>query len=205
MFRVQLGAFSRLIPTDFFGIKDVVMIPGKDGLYKYVTGEFLNYEDATLHKQQMISKGFDDAFVVVYKGGMRVTLLDAGVYPDSVETDFTNANDLITDQKEHAKEDSTNTKDILTDQQGITKIVFKIQIFASQDAIYMAPANFKGLENVEEYIDEGLYKYTSGTAEDFEYSRDVLLNQMKKLGYQDAFVVAFINGKRTTLLKAHGL
>ena len=186
VFRVQLGAFSKLIPTDFFQIEDVVMIPGKDGLYKYVTGEFSDYKNATLHKQNMIDKGFEDAFIVVYRGGTRVSLLDAGVYPDSVAATNANAKDFQIQQP-----------------QDTNKIEFKIQIFASQDPIYIVPANFKGLENVEEYIDEGLYKYTFGIAEDFEYSRDVLLNQMKRLGYQDAFVVAFINGKRTSILKAH--
>ncbi len=186
VFRVQLGAFSKLIPTDFFKIEDVVMIPGKDGLYKYVTGEFSDYKNASLHKQNMIDKGFEDAFIVVYRGGTRVTLLDAGVYPDSVAATSVNAKDF------HIQE-PLNTN----------KIEFKIQIFASKEPIYIVPANFKGLENIEEYIDEGLYKYTFGIAEDFEYSRDVLLNQMKKLGYQDAFVVAFINGKRTSILEAH--
>ncbi|HIA37738.1 MAG TPA: hypothetical protein EYN89_13645 [Flavobacteriales bacterium] len=186
VFRVQLGAFSKLIPTGFFKIGDVVMIPGKDGLYKYVTGEFSEYENASLHKQKMIDKGFDDAFIVVYRGGTRVTLLDAGIYPDSVAATTANAKEFQ-----------------IQEPQDTTKVEFKIQIFASQDPIYIVPANFKGLENIEEYKDEGLYKYTFGIAEDFEYSRDVLLNQMKRLGYQDAFVVAFINGKRRSILKAH--
>jgi len=241
VFRVQLGAFNRLIPTAFFGINDVVMIPGKDGLYKYVTGEFSDYENATKYKQTMISKGFNDAFIVIYRGGMRVSLNDARVYPDRTVGDSESTEDALTDKQDITKEDSESTEDVLTDKQDIikedsestedvltdkqdiikedfestedvltdkrnvTKIEFKIQIFASQEPIYMVPSNFKGLENIVEYIDEGLYKYTFGISENFEYARDVMLNQMKRLGYKDAFVIGFINGKRTTLLKAHGL
>jgi len=67
------------------------------------------------------------------------------------------------------------------------------------------PVNFKGLENVEEYEDDGLFKYTYGGAPSFQYASDVLLNQMRRIGYKDAFVVVFLNGKRITLDKAFEL
>ena len=69
----------------------------------------------------------------------------------------------------------------------------------------MVPVNFKGLENVEEYEDNGLFKYAYGRAPSFGYASDVLLNQMRRIGYKDAFVVVFLNGKRITLDKAFEL
>ncbi|MBL4577585.1 MAG: hypothetical protein JKX74_03875, partial [Flavobacteriales bacterium] len=179
--RVQIGAFSTLIATDFFNISDVVMIPGKDGLYKYVTGDFKNdLESAVAHREAMVRKGFEDAFIVVYRGGERVTLEEVGMSQNAANLD-------------------TAGVEIKPGEQIIE---FKIQIYASTDAIYLVPANFKEIENIEEYKDENLFKYTFGAVSDFGYARDVLLNQMLRIGYKDAFVVAFLNGKRITVEKA---
>ncbi|MBL4657739.1 MAG: hypothetical protein JKX73_07040 [Flavobacteriales bacterium] len=180
-FRVQIGAFSKLIPSDFFNISDVVMIPGKDSLFKYVTGNYENDFNAVLeYRREMVAKGFDDAFIVVYRGGERVTLADVGINPDDGQ-------------------DSTGAGGAVPVEQ---VLVFKIQIYASKDAIFLAPVNFKGVENVEEYEDGGLYKYTYGGVSDFGYASDVLLNQVRRIGYKDAFVVVFLNGKRISLEKS---
>jgi hypothetical protein len=182
-FRVQIGAFSRLIPSDFFDVSDVVMIPGQDGLFKYVTGNYKNdYDAAEVHRLEMVAQGFDDAFVVVYRGGKRVTLADVGITREV---------------------DSLDTAGIAIPDQQV--IMYKIQIYASKNPIYMVPVNFKGLENVEEYEDNGLFKYAYGRAPSFGYASDVLLNQMQRIGYKDAFVVVFLNGKRITLDKAFEL
>lgn len=179
-FRVQIGAFSKLIPSDFFKISDVVMIPGKDGLFKYVTGDYKNdFDAAVVHRTEMVAKGFADAFIVVYRGGERVTLADVGINPDAP--------------------DSTGAEVVVPEEQILT---FKIQIYASKDPIFLAPINFKGIENVEEYEDGGLFKYTYGGVSDFGYASDVLLNQVRRIGYKDAFVVVFLNGKRISLEKA---
>lgn len=180
-FRVQIGAFSKLIPSDFFKISDVVMIPGKDGLFKYVTGNYENdFPAALVHRTEMVKKGFDDAFIVVYRGGERVTLKDVGIDPDSPQ-------------------DTSGTAIVVPEEK---ILVFKIQIYASKDPIYLVPANFKGIDNIEEYEDAGLFKYTYGGVADFGYASDVLLNQVRRIGYKDAFVVAFLNNKRISLEKA---
>ena len=61
---------------------------------------------------------------------------------------------------------------------------------------------FKGLENVEEYYEAGLYKYTSGSSKDFSYANDVLLKQIQDAGYKDSFVVVFMSNRRISLEKA---
>ena len=76
------------------------------------------------------------------------------------------------------------------------KIVFRIQIFTSKERVFLAPANFNGMENVEEYQDEGLYKYVVELTYDYDYAKTVLLNEVRNNGYKDAFIVAFREGKR---------
>jgi len=184
-FRVQLGAFSTKISTDVFNIDDVVMIPSKDQLFKYLTGEFKNdFESADKHREAMKKKGFEDAFIVAYRGGERVPLEEVGIGVGEDQVDVDTAGGVeVTPPEEQV-------------------LTFKIQIYASKDPIYLAPANFKGVENIEEYEEGGLFKYTFGSVGDFGYARDVLLNQMRRTGYKDAFVVAFLNNQRITIEKA---
>ncbi len=76
------------------------------------------------------------------------------------------------------------------------EILFRIQILASKNPIYLAPVNFAGIENVEEYIDGQNYMYLSGNTNDYDYARDVLLSEFKRKGFEGAYIVAFCNGKQ---------
>ena len=83
----------------------------------------------------------------------------------------------------------------------IGKIVFKIQILAVSKPVHIGPF-FKGMRNVEENFEDGLYKYTVGETSDFEHTNTVTLNQVLKNGFKDAFVMAFEDGERITIEKA---
>ncbi len=81
-------------------------------------------------------------------------------------------------------------------------IIYKVQVFASKNPVYLTPVNFKGIENVEEYQHEGLYKYLVGYSEDYDYAAAVLLYEIKQEGFDQAFIVAFKNGRRITIEEA---
>lgn len=78
-FRVQLGAFKEK-PTSakYNNIPDLFIIES-DGVYKYMSGSFLTFEEAAKHKIKMVVAGFQGGFVVAYKDGQRVKLRDVGV------------------------------------------------------------------------------------------------------------------------------
>jgi hypothetical protein len=123
----------------------------------------------------MIANGFEDAFIAVFSAGQRISVSEAGIPIEQVEQ--------IDKQEE---------------EEVASEVVFKIQIHASKNPVYNVPLNFKGLENVNEYFDNGLYKYTIDMTKDFGYAMDVLLPNTRKLGFRDAFVVAFQKGNRLT-------
>ena len=60
---------------------------------------------------------------------------------------------------------------------------------------------FKGVKEVEVYHYNGAYRYTSGR---FQTKADAIArqNEVRNLGFKDAFVIAFINGERGTLKQA---
>ena len=80
-------------------------------------------------------------------------------------------------------------------------VIFKIQIISSSTRLATNSPQLKGLKNVWEYKDNGLYKYTVGNQKDLK-SASVLQSEFRRKGFSEAFVVAFKNGKRIPLREA---
>lgn len=90
----------------------------------------------------------------------------------------------------------------ITDSDTINQeIVFKVQILSSRTPLSSNFPQFKGLKNVWEYKDGGLYKYTIGNKRDFQ-SASALQSELNEKGFSGAFVVALQNGKRIPVRKA---
>lgn len=73
-------------------------------------------------------------------------------------------------------------------------VVYKVQILTSDKRL---PANsrlFKGLKNVDNYVERGIYKYTYGETTDFQQAKRTRREVSKK--FKDAFIVAFKDGKK---------
>ena len=70
-YRVQIGSFvSKPNKSKFKGIRKLEITKESD-LYKALVGSFDSRDEALIQKNELISKGFD-AFIVTYKGGLRV-------------------------------------------------------------------------------------------------------------------------------------
>jgi N-acetylmuramoyl-L-alanine amidase len=81
------------------------------------------------------------------------------------------------------------------------EIVFKVQ-FASTSVQRPPDApEFKGLQNVEYYFHEGMYKYTVGREISLEAAAAVQA-RVQRAGFKDAFVVAFQNNERISPAEA---
>jgi hypothetical protein len=81
------------------------------------------------------------------------------------------------------------------------EIIFKVQTIASSTRLATNSPQFKGLKNVWEYKDSGLYKYTVGNHKDLK-SAYALQSELRRKGFVEAFVVAFKNGKRIPVREA---
>ena len=84
------------------------------------------------------------------------------------------------------------------------EIVFKVQIISSGTRLVKNSPHFKDVENVCEYREKGLYKYTVGNQMDL-LSASVLQSEIQRKGFSGAFVVAFKNGKRIPVGEAKKL
>ena len=76
--RVQIGAFQFPLSANIFSdVKDLIVLPGEDGLTRYMSGSFSTIESAAEHKIDLLLKGFDGAFITVFKGGKRISIEEA--------------------------------------------------------------------------------------------------------------------------------
>lgn len=79
VYRVQILAKSQALPNvstlkNRYNIKGDIYVSHQNGLYRYNSGEFNNFHDAVRYSAQLKSQGVSDAFVVVYKDGVRIPL-----------------------------------------------------------------------------------------------------------------------------------
>ena len=80
-------------------------------------------------------------------------------------------------------------------------VSFKVQIATRDVKVPVTDRAFAKVKDVDVYFFNGAYRYTSG---DFKTKQEATERQaeVRKLGFSDAFVVAFINGERATIKEA---
>jgi N-acetylmuramoyl-L-alanine amidase len=83
-------------------------------------------------------------------------------------------------------------------------VVFRIQFSTSPKEISTHSKKFEGLPSVWRYVHQGSYKYTTGLESSPE-ALSGLMNQVKILGYKDAFIVAFNADERISVAEARKL
>ena len=76
--RVQIGAFQFPLSNNIFSdVNDLIVLQGEDGLTRYMSGSFTNINAAAEHKLNLLLKGFDGAFLTVFRGGNRISIEEA--------------------------------------------------------------------------------------------------------------------------------
>lgn len=150
--------------------------------------------------QQSIASAIYRAFLIYKKdydkrNGKISKIRSEDIYKDPKipETDT-----LKADQEEVEKETTTPTNSTIACAQPLQKntegTVYKVQIAASKYRFGKNDPELKGFSNTEYYLENGLYKYTSGNFSTFEEA-----NQFRRKITQyfpNAFVVTFKNGNR---------
>ncbi len=84
VFKIQLGAYSRGIPSyrkkqfdKLSYIRKIENYTDEKGVVVYTTGNLSNFDDALKMQNQVRQEGVEDAFVVPYFNGKRITLKEA--------------------------------------------------------------------------------------------------------------------------------
>ncbi len=178
-FRVQIGAFSRKVSKSVFeGLPDLVSVKGDDGLYRFFSGSFIDKSKAASHKINLSTSGYNDAFIVAFKNGNRITLKEAGFEVDS-------------NYKENIEISSTPSVNAID-----SKLVkFRIQVGAYKEKVPVEALDlFLDVGKVlpKRDIKSGLTKYYVGKLNNYQEAinfRDELI----KKGLDDCFIVGEFN------------
>jgi N-acetylmuramoyl-L-alanine amidase len=79
VYKVQIAARSQPLniqQAPYNGFKNI-SFEQQNGIYKYMVGNFSKYNDAQVQLAELKSKGFPDAFIVVYQQGKRLSGAEA--------------------------------------------------------------------------------------------------------------------------------
>ncbi len=162
-------------------------------------------------------------FLVLYKTTMPSVLIETGFLTNSTEEKFLgntsgqsnmatlmfNAFENYRNQIENKitiknekkdimlEEPVTSIKVILKDSLGL---VFRVQVETWDQRRDNSYKLFKGYE-VYEYEQENSFKYCIGNFSDYQIAKDYKIELIKK-GFQNSFLVAFLNGERISIEKA---
>ncbi len=111
---------------------------------------------------------------------------------ETVETVLETSNQTKKEKKKKKKK---------TDKELIKGLNYRIQLVTSSQAVDTKPKNFRGLTEVDEYISNGLFKYTTGRCSNYESAKK-LQSEIRTLGYEGAFIVAFNGNEKINLKEA---
>jgi len=181
-YRIQIGAFDKELSDKVFeGVDNVVSFSGKDGLVRYMAGSFTEYKEAINYQAQMKARGFEDAFIVTFKNGERISLNVA------IKTERTSSKAEVVVGQEIPK----------------SNIEFMVQILVAKESLSAEDLTKMGkLGNIDkEAKGEEMYRYFTGSFTSLE-DANVRLDEAKLAGYSDAFVFAKLEGERITIEQA---
>ena len=121
------------------------------------------------------------------------------VPPENDETDDRN------DKPEKLKK--TTKKEIKTVEEAVDnedensgRPIFKVQILASSKRLAAGNSNFKGLDGIDSYEENGLIKYTYGSSTDYNEIYRLRKSILDK--FPQAFIIAFKNGGKMNVNQA---
>lgn len=85
-----------------------------------------------------------------------------------------------------------------------TGLVFRVQFLISKTEKKLSSPEFKGIDKIDYYVHQGMYKYTAGNESTIEDAMKIK-QMLDRKGYKDSFVIAFLKGERISMDEARKL
>ena len=84
------------------------------------------------------------------------------------------------------------------------RVIFKVQFLRTDRELRQGDSELRGVTGFEMYRSNGAYCYTMGSFKSTAEAKPKQ-NELRKLGFSDAFVVAFYRGQRISMQQAHDM
>jgi len=191
VFKVQILASKSLVKVSSFkGISPLSMERKPDFEYiRYMAGLFTLYNDALKARDKLRKSGFSSAFIVAYYNGYRVSVQEGLAMMNGRKNKDQNII-AIADQKFNGNASLPPYESILS---------FSGYYYSVQIGVFSKQRLFPGLQkSASIYYDRynnRYWRYFSGKFNDLNTAKNqkaIVVNY----GIRDAFIVAFLNGKR---------
>jgi len=200
-YAVQVGVYkSSRTPSALSALLPLNTEQMSTGLYRFTTGRYDNRQSADSMKRIAVNTGIKDAFVVIYKGGKKVGEKEAQQIVNASRKQATSNASVVT--KNQAPEVSSSSSG---ETVNASDVVFKIQLGAFRENVpfntvssFLAIAD-KGI--TQETDTRGLHIFYAGQYVDYNEALSARSEIVSK-GVKDAFIVAFVKGKRTSATEA---
>ena len=228
VYRVQVGAFRKPVPNEFF--REFSPVSGDvlaNGLTCYMAGYFNNVNAVSDAKNQIRAIGYADAFVVAYCDGERISFAKARELEQSGQCIPLSDNELrIALEENKILPTVTPTNPEITQVQEVPKPVdltynqlpgaveatavesLQSLFFTVQVGVVnrpMKPEQLPDLTNLFTSRNEkGLLRYSTGKFNSLDLAKETRKEAVRK-GVADAFIVAYYKGKRITIAQANQL
>ncbi len=230
VYRVQVGAFRKPVPNEFF--REFSPVSGDilpNGLTCYMAGYFNNVNAASTAKNDIRTIGYKDAFIVAYCDGKRISFAEAkaleasGACVPLTDNELKIAlleslptptiNKTITTSVQNQPEVIKPIVDITYNQapgavEAIAVESLEALFFTVQVGVYNKPIKQEQLPGFTELFTsksaKGQIRYSSGKFKSVEDAKTRRREAVEK-GVADAFIVAYYQGKRITIAEANQL
>jgi WD40 repeat protein len=191
IFKVQFAALRReLSYTSFEGIEPIVGESSANGFIRYMAGSFTDINIAFDSRNTIRTMGYEDAFVVAYFNGERITVGEARTIINTPDVLATN-NNQVAEETQLIKAEETS------------ELFYTVQI-----GVYGTQRTSERLFGITPLIEDvmanGYYRYYSG----FYNNKEEAIawqNEIRAKGVPDAFVVAIHNGDKLSVGEADNL
>lgn len=207
VFRIQFAAYNRIVGDEYTkGLSPLFTekVPDRQ-LIRYMTGDYPNFETAARALPGVKNVGFNDAFIVAYLNGKRITIFEANQY---LAQQKVSKNEIIAvnDQQQATNQNVTDSVERANSQYGIIDVkavegVFLCVQFAAAKRILL-PGEIFGLSaDFLEFLDNGYIRHLSGkfySMNDAANARNII----RATGANDAFITAYRNGVRIPVNEA---
>jgi|GEM_PF-6425593 len=201
-YAVQVGVYkSSKSPSALNALLPLNAEQMTSGLFRFTTGRFDNRASADSMKRIAVGSGVKDAFVVIYRGGKKAGQAEAQkiIRESKAASQAPVPSNTTVPAASNAKQ-STQSPPVSS-----ADVVFKVQLGAFKENVpFNTVSSFlqiadKGIS--QETDARGLHIFYAGQYANYNEAlaaREEILSK----GVKDAFIVAFVKGRRTTATEA---
>ncbi len=218
VYKVQVGAFRNPIPQDLFkGFAPLMAEKVPSGITRYTAGIFVNEREAVFARDEIRSFGYQDAFVVAFFNGKRISITQARTQgggndqnitfnTEKSPSAFSNTvnqtpvKEVVGGSKEQLPS-SFNGSDVasVVNVATISGVYYTVQI-----GVYSKPVPNGEFDQFSDLnvlvLPNGLIRYNAGI---FQSASEAIELKESTIGdISDAFVTAYYKGKRISLSQA---